>query len=49
MGNKHAELEICVHLQDHDIAGITEIWWDGSHNWNVTVEGYRLFKGMLGR
>lgn len=28
-GNKHDELEICVHLQGHNLAAITETLWDG--------------------
>jgi len=21
-----------------------ETWWDGSHNWNIGIEGYKLFR-----
>ena len=23
---------------------ITETWWDGSYDWSVGMEGYRLFR-----
>ncbi|KAK4826209.1 hypothetical protein QYF61_006153 [Mycteria americana] len=26
-----------------DLIGITETWWDGSYDWSVGMEGYRLF------
>ena len=44
MGNKQEELEMCTCLQGHDLIGITEMWWDGSYDWNVGMEGYRLFR-----
>ncbi|KAK4830111.1 LOW QUALITY PROTEIN: hypothetical protein QYF61_008538 [Mycteria americana] len=50
VGNKHDELEICVQFQACDPTGIMEKWWDGSHDWSVAMEGYRLFKkDRLGR
>ncbi|GAB0210230.1 hypothetical protein GRJ2_003488800 [Grus japonensis] len=42
--NKQEELEICAHLQGYDLIGITETWWDGSYDWSVGMEGYRLFR-----
>ncbi|GAB0209472.1 hypothetical protein GRJ2_003414300 [Grus japonensis] len=44
MGNKQEELETCTHLQGYDLIGITETWWDGSYDWSVGMEGYRLFR-----
>ena len=44
MGNKQEEWETAVHLENYDLAAITEIWWDDSHNWNTTTEGYKLFR-----
>jgi len=35
---------MCTRLQDYDLIGITEMWWDGSCDWSVGMEGYRLFK-----
>lgn len=50
MGNKHIVLDRCVQLQGYSPAGITEIWWDGSHDWRVAMEGYELFrKDRMGR
>ena len=50
MGNKHDELEICVQLQGYGLTGITEAWWDSSHDWSAAMEGCRLFrKDRLGR
>ncbi|GAB0190477.1 hypothetical protein GRJ2_001513000 [Grus japonensis] len=44
MGNKQEELEVCVHLQGHDLVVITETWWDRSRDWNVIMDGYILFR-----
>ncbi|GAB0209793.1 hypothetical protein GRJ2_003445000 [Grus japonensis] len=44
MGNKQEELETCVCLQGYDLIGIMEMWWDGSYEWSVGMEGYRLFR-----
>ncbi|GAB0181548.1 hypothetical protein GRJ2_000620100 [Grus japonensis] len=44
MGNKEEELETCACLQDCDLIGITEMWWDGSYDWSVGMEGHRLFR-----
>ena len=50
MGSNHKELETCVQLQGYDLVGITKMWWDGSHDWSVTMEKYRLVrKDRLGR
>ena len=44
MGNKQEELELCVRSSGHDLIAITETWWDSSHDWNVVMEGYVLFR-----
>ena len=44
MGKKQEELEACAHLQGYDLIGLTETWWDGSCDWSVGMEGYRLFR-----
>ena len=44
MGNKQEELETCARLQRYIFIGIMETWWDGSYDWNVGREGYRLFR-----
>ena len=50
MGNKQDELEICVRSQGHDLIVITEMWWDSSHDWNIVMEAYVLFrKDRLGK
>ena len=39
-----------MQLQGYSPLGIMETWWDGSQNWSVAMEGYRLFrKDRLGR
>ncbi|GAB0209831.1 hypothetical protein GRJ2_003448800 [Grus japonensis] len=35
---------MCARLQGYDLTGITETWWDGSYDWSVGMEGYRLFR-----
>ena len=44
MGNKQDELELLIHEGKYDLIGITETWWDDSHDWNTAIEGYNLFK-----
>ncbi|GAB0191019.1 hypothetical protein GRJ2_001567200 [Grus japonensis] len=44
MRNKQEELETCACLQGYDLIGITEMWWDGSYDWSLGMEGYRLFR-----
>ena len=52
MGNKQEELEAVVQLGKYDLIAIMETWWDKSHNWNLLIEDYRLFRrdrqGMRG-
>ncbi|XP_040977464.1 uncharacterized protein LOC121232961 [Aquila chrysaetos chrysaetos] len=40
MRNKQDELE----AQNYDIIGISETWWNESHDWSAGMEGYRLFR-----
>ena len=44
MGNKQEELELLVQQSRYDLMGITETWWDESHDWNVSILGYNLYK-----
>ena len=44
MGNKKEELQACACLEYCDVIGITAVWWDGSHNWNVRTDGHKLFR-----
>jgi len=44
MGHKYNELEVCMQLQGCDLAGIMEMWWDGSHDWSAAMKRYRLFR-----
>jgi len=44
MGNKQEELEAIVLLESYNLIAITETWWDESHDWNIALDGYRLFR-----
>ena len=44
MGNKQEELEAVVQLRKYDLIAITETWWDESHDCNILIEDYRLFR-----
>ncbi|GAB0204560.1 hypothetical protein GRJ2_002921600 [Grus japonensis] len=44
MGNKQVEVETCTCLQGYDLIGITEMWWDGSYDGNLGMQGHRLFR-----
>lgn len=42
-GNNQEDLEATVYQENGDIVAILETPWDGSHNWGVTLDGYKLF------
>ena len=44
MVNKEEELDAIVRKTNYDIATITEMWWDHSHNWSAAMDGYELFR-----
>jgi len=44
MGNKQDELEAIVLLESYNLIAITETWWDESHDWNVALDVYWLFR-----
>ena len=31
-------------LETCDVVAITETWWDDSHDWNVAINSYKLFR-----
>ncbi|GAB0207631.1 ubiquitin carboxyl-terminal hydrolase 4 [Grus japonensis] len=37
-------LDGCTLRWGYDLIGIMETWWDGSYDWSVGMEGYRLFR-----
>ena len=41
MRNKQDELELLI--QQNKKIGITETWWDETHDWNVVIGWYKLF------
>ncbi|XP_059585091.1 uncharacterized protein LOC109285840 [Alligator mississippiensis] len=53
MGNKQEELALLLADTNPDIVGLTETWWESTHDWAVNIKGYRLFrwdrKGRKGR
>ncbi|XP_059575008.1 RNA-directed DNA polymerase from mobile element jockey isoform X1 [Alligator mississippiensis] len=44
MGNKQDELALLLAQHTYDLVGLTETWWDSSHDWAVHIEGYRLYR-----
>ena len=42
MGNKQEESAACARLQGYDLIGITEMWWEGSYDCSVGMEGCRM-------
>uniref|UniRef100_A0A8C5PPB0 Reverse transcriptase domain-containing protein n=1 Tax=Leptobrachium leishanense TaxID=445787 RepID=A0A8C5PPB0_9ANUR len=38
------ELEVIAYTKQYDIIGITETWWDETHDWAVNLNGYTLFR-----
>ncbi|KAK4810955.1 hypothetical protein QYF61_013363 [Mycteria americana] len=44
MRNKPDEMEVLVSSQSYDVIGISETWWNESHDRSAGMEGYRLFR-----
>ena len=44
MRNKQDELEALVSSRSYNIIGISETWWNESHDWSAGMEGCRLFR-----
>lgn len=45
MGNKPKEgLDATMLLDSYDLVAITGTWWDKLCDWNVTINGYELFR-----
>uniref|UniRef100_A0A8C4YP06 SGNH hydrolase-type esterase domain-containing protein n=1 Tax=Gopherus evgoodei TaxID=1825980 RepID=A0A8C4YP06_9SAUR len=44
LGNKMEELVLLMQELKLDIIGITETWWNSSHDWSIGIEGYVLFR-----
>ncbi|XP_065411777.1 uncharacterized protein LOC135973241 [Chrysemys picta bellii] len=44
LGNKQGELEVLAQSGNYDVIGITETWWDNSHDWSTVMDGYKLFR-----
>lgn len=44
MGNMQGEMETVVQLENCDLVATIETWRDKFHNWNTTIEGYKLSK-----
>lgn len=49
-GEKKSSLEACTHLKGYHLIDIGKMWWEGSYDLRVEMEGCRLFrKDRLGR
>jgi len=44
VGNKQEELAAIVRQANYDLVGITETWWDHSHEQSAVMDGYELFR-----
>ena len=44
MRNKQDEPEALGSSQSYNIIGISETWWNESHDWSAGMEGCRLFR-----
>lgn len=44
MGNKQEVLKITVQLASCDLITIIEMWWNKSHDWSTTINGYKMFR-----
>ncbi|CAM5165610.1 unnamed protein product, partial [Eretmochelys imbricata] len=44
LGKNQGELEVLAQSRNYDVIGITETWWDNSHDWSTVMDGYKLFR-----
>lgn len=44
MGNKQEEVESMVQVENYELIAIKETWWNESHEWNTTLQCYKLFR-----
>ena len=44
LGNKQDELVLLLSAKKYDVIGITETWWDSTHDWTTGIEGYTLYR-----
>ena len=44
LANKMGELELLMYEEDFDFVGISETWFDSSHDWLATIQGYSLYR-----
>jgi len=35
---------VYTRLQGYDLIGIMEMFWYGSYDWSIAMEGYKLFR-----
>jgi len=42
--NKQKDLDTTMMLENHNVVVISKTWWDDSHYWSVSINGYRLFR-----
>lgn len=47
MVSKKDESEMCLSLQGYDLIGISGMWWDGSQDCSVVMEGWVDEEGVL--
>lgn len=44
LDNKQEEPELRTQSETYDVIGITETWWENSHDWETTTDSYKLFQ-----
>lgn len=43
LGSKQEKLELCAQSESYDVIENTETWWEYSHGWEITMDGYKFF------
>lgn len=44
LGNRQEKLKFVIQTEGNNLIGITETWWDNSHDLSMAVEKYELLK-----
>ena len=44
LGNKINELEVIMASENIDVVAVTETWFNGSNDWDITIPGFSLYR-----
>lgn len=49
LSNKQDEVEVHARSESYGVRRIIEAWWENSHEWKTTMDGYNVFQKDMKR